>query len=66
MIFVPLRFVMTFVAGTSPNNTTAGPQKEDPEIITAVPPNIGPEAGRIFVTTGAGWVILMKRVCVDD
>ena len=44
----------TFVAGTPPKSTIVVPVKPVPEIVTAVPPAVGPELGLTPLTVGTG------------
>ena len=53
VIEVPLA-TFTFVAITVPNRTEAPDTKPVPVIVTAVPPEVGPETGETEVTVGAG------------
>jgi hypothetical protein len=43
---------VTFVAGALPNNTAAPARKFVPEIVTVVPPAVGPLLGEILVAVG--------------
>ena len=44
----------TFVAAVLPKSTTVVPVRPVPEIVTAVPPTVGPELGLTPVTVGVG------------
>ena len=45
---------VTFVAPLDPKSTVVAPVRFVPEIVTLVPPPVGPEDGLIPVTAGAG------------
>jgi len=46
----------TEVARTPPILTVAGPVKPEPEMVTGVPPDVGPVGGEMSETTGPGTV----------
>ena len=64
-VIVPPVFAV-IVAVTVPNRTAVAPVKQEPKIVTEVPPVPGPDVGEIPVTTGGGRYVNLSDDVIPD
>ena len=60
-MIVVLPTTFTFVPAVPPNDTVAPTAKPVPEIVTVVPPPVGPEVGDKLLIAGAVFGVVVKK-----